>query len=117
MLSKIFHRNLEYNNKGVASRGSESIFKKRLEVHMPASDFINIFAAKDQVNRILREKGAQSYSRILMNSQLPEVVLQKVLELLEKEHKIVANKPSSQYSAETIFQPASGSWGFSGWNN
>jgi hypothetical protein len=84
---------------------------------MSASNFINLFAAKDHVNRILREKGAQPYSRLLMNSQLPEDVLRKVLDLLEKEHKIVANSPLSFNSAETTFQPVTGFFGRSGWNH
>jgi len=80
---------------------------------MPAQNYTDIFAAKDRVTRILREMGAQSYSRLLMNSQLPEDVLAKVLELLEKEQKITVN-PSPRPQAELTYQPVSGAWGFSG---
>lgn len=80
---------------------------------MPAQNYIDIFAAKDRVTRILRETGAQSYSRLLMNSQLPEDVLRKVLELLEKEHKITVNS-APRPLAESTYQPVSGAWGFSG---
>ena len=80
---------------------------------MPAQNYIDIFAAKDRVTRILREMGAQPYSRLLMNSQLPEEVLAKVLELLQKEHKITVNSPP-RVQAEPTYQPVSGAWGFSG---
>lgn len=82
---------------------------------MPAQNYIDIFAAKDRVTRILRGMGAQSYSRLLMNSQLPEDVLAKVLELLEKERKITVNSPPLvQAQAEPTYQPVSGAWNFSG---
>jgi hypothetical protein len=79
---------------------------------MPAETYTDLFVAKDRVSRILRETGAQSYSRLLMDSQLPEGVLGKVLELLEKENKIRVKRVSPQ--AETTYQPASGAWGLSG---
>jgi len=76
---------------------------------MPAQNFIDIFAAKDRVTRLLRETGGQPYSGILMNSQIPEGVLETVLDLLEKEHKVKIKQPESA-TAETIYQPVSGSW-------
>lgn len=62
---------------------------------------------------MLRESGAQPYSRILMNSQLPEEVLEKVLELLAKEHKIRKTSPASAQT-EATFQHVSGAWSLSG---
>ena len=80
---------------------------------MPAQNYIDIFAAKDRVTRILREMGAQPYSRLLMNTQLPEVVLVKVLELLENENKIKVSSPPS-VREESTYQPVSGAWALSG---
>ena len=80
---------------------------------MPSQNYVDIFAAKDRVTRILREMGAQPYSRLLMNSQLPEEVLAKVLELLEKEHKITVASPPRE-RAERTYQPVSGAWALSG---
>ena len=80
---------------------------------MPPQNYIDIFAAKDRVTRILREMGSQPYSRLLMNSQLPEEVLQKVLELLEKEQKIIVSCPS-RVQSEMTYQPVSGAWALSG---
>lgn len=76
---------------------------------MPAQNYIDIFAAKDRVARMLREMGTQPYSRLLMNSQLPEEVLAKVLELLEKEHKVAVSSPPGVH-AEATYQPVSGAW-------
>ena len=78
---------------------------------MPTQNYTDIYVAKDRVSRILRETGAQPYSRLLMNSQLPEEVLAKVLELLEKEKKIIVKKFPPQVQTEATYQPVSGAWG------
>jgi hypothetical protein len=75
-------------------------------------DAYDIFGAKDRVIRILRETGSQPYSRLLMNAQLPEDLLAKVLELLQREHKVKVQEES--LSAEPTYQPASGAWALSG---
>ena len=78
---------------------------------MPTEQYIDIFAAKERLVRILREMGSQSYSRLLMNSQLPEEVLAKVLQLLENEHKVKVERiPSSTAAAEPNYQPIGGGW-------
>lgn len=86
---------------------------------MSTEHYVDIFAAKSRVESLLRDSGSLPYSRILMNSQLPEDVLAKVLQLLVKERKVkerqaVATKPVTTSLPEPVYQPVSGGWGLTG---
>ena len=75
---------------------------------MSGINYIDVFTAKDRVVRVLREYGAQSYSRLLLNTQLPEEILDTALRLLEKEQKIRHEaKPQDE---EVVYLPAAGFW-------
>jgi hypothetical protein len=76
---------------------------------MGAQYYTDLFTAKDRVVRILRDSGPQPFSRLLMNSELPEEVLNQVLDLLQKEKKVRPSERSSQLG-ESVFQPVSGAW-------
>jgi hypothetical protein len=82
---------------------------------MSSEAYVDIFGAKDRIVRILRETGSQPYSRLLMSSQLPEDMLSKVLELLEREHKVkVQGNSQSGVEADPTYLPANGTWALSG---
>lgn len=73
---------------------------------MNTSTCTDIFAAKDLVNGVLREMRQAPYSRLLMTTLLPEQVLGRVLDILQKERKI-ALKTSAREADEAVYLPMS----------
>jgi hypothetical protein len=75
---------------------------------MNERQYIDLFTAKDRVIRQLSDSGAQSSSRLLLTTQLPESVLKTVLSLLENENKV--SLAAKKENDENVYQPVSGSF-------
>lgn len=65
--------------------------------------YIDLFTAKDRIIRQLWDSGSQSYSRLLLNTQLPEPVLHTALSLLQKEKKV--SLTAKKENDEDVYQP------------
>jgi hypothetical protein len=71
------------------------------------SEYVDLYAAKDRIYDVLREGGVQTYSGILMQTQLPEDALQTALRLMEQEHKVRAVRSQDEPAYQL---PPSGFW-------
>lgn len=70
---------------------------------MSEMQYIDLFTAKDRIIRQLWDSGSQSYSRLLLNTQLPEPVLHTALSLLQKEKKV--SLTAKKENDEDVYQP------------
>lgn len=73
---------------------------------MNEEPYVDLFTAKERVVRQLRDYGAQSYSRLLLSTLLPEQVLNTALSLLQSEKKVSLKKKSKDN--EEVYQPVRG---------
>jgi hypothetical protein len=78
---------------------------------MNEPQYSDLFTAKERVIRQLWDSGAQSFSRLLLTTRLPESVLSTALSLLQKENKV--RLTPKKENDEDVYQVVSSSF-FSG---
>jgi predicted transcriptional regulator len=76
--------------------------------------YIDIKEARNTVVNILKEYGTLNYSRLLMFAQLPEDVLEKVLEILVKDKFVEKGDEGLDPSYRLTSKGRPGFWPFTG---